>query len=428
LREFIMKDAYSMHLSEAGLDEFYPSMVQAYHNIFTRSGLDIVQVNADVGAMGGKSSHEFLVVNEQGEDLFIQCDGCGYAANVEAALFTRQGEAPAALDALTKLATPDCKTIEDVAAFVGVSTSQTLKAVLYWATPLGKEEKDGRFVFVVIRGDLAVNEVKLANALGGMVLRPATAEEIAAAGTVPGYASPIGLAVAQGNQAKGVLVIADTSLDFGGNYVFGANEAGYHYTGANYPRDFAISQKADIAEAATGHICGVCGAGTLVATKAIEAGHCFKLGLRYSEPTNTTALGEDGKPHLVYMGSYGIGLDRLMAIIVEKWHDEYGIVWPKSVAPYDVHLLHLGRGEDPVTVAEKLYQELQAAGFAVLFDDREASPGVKFNDADLIGLPVRVAVGQKGLEAGGVEVKWRTEADRTLVPTAELVGYLQASW
>ena len=425
LREFIMKDAYSMHISEQSLDEFYPSMVQAYHNIFNRCGIQVMAIGADVGAMGGKSSHEFVITHNQGEDSFIQCDACGYAANVEAAVFVRYGDKPTTLAPLTKLETPNCKTIADVAAFVGVPTSQTLKAVLYWATPLGKGEKDGRFVFVVVRGDLDVNETKLANAIGGVDLRPATEEEIAQAGSVPGYASPIGLNVAADLTAQGILVVADLSLENGGDYVFGANEAGYHYTGANYPRDFSITKLADIAEAASGHTCGMCCKGTLVARKAIEAGHCFKLGLRYSEPTNTTALGENGKPQLVYMGSYGIGLDRLMAIIVEEHHDENGIIWPASVAPYDVHLLHLGKGDEPVATAEQLYRNLTAAGFSVLYDDRQASPGVKLKDADLMGMPVRIAVGQKSLENGGVEVKQRAEKESTIVPVADLVGWLK---
>lgn len=425
LREFIMKDAYSMHLSEEGLDAFYPSMVQAYHNIFERCGVDITQVNADVGAMGGKSSHEFLVPHEQGEDWFIKCEACGYAANVEAAVFVREGSAPEVLDELTKVATPDCQTIAAVADFIGVPTSQTLKAVLYWATPLGKSEAEGRFVFVVIRGDLDVNETKLINALGGVELRPATAEEIAPTGVVAGYASPIGLDVAKDKTGEGMLVIADESLTAGGNYVFGANDVGYHYTGANYPRDFTVTLTADIAEAKTGHICGMCGEGTLIAKKAIEAGHCFKLGTRYSKPTEATALGEDGKPHLVYMGSYGIGLDRLMAIIVELHHDEHGIVWPASVAPFDVHLMHVGKGEEPRRVAAELYETLRQAGFQVLYDDRaKVSPGVKFKDADLMGMPVRVAVGQRGLKEGGVEVKRRNESERELVPLDELLAYL----
>ncbi|MEM7802466.1 MAG: proline--tRNA ligase [Chloroflexota bacterium] len=427
LREFIMKDAYSMHLSEEGLDDYYPSMVQAYLNIFNRCGIEIVQVNADVGAMGGKSSHEFLFPHEQGEDSFIQCDNCGYAANVEAAVFVRQGEKPETEDDLIKLETPDCKTIADVAAFCNVPTSQTLKAVFFWGTPTGAEEKDGRFVFVIIRGDLDVNEVKLTNALGGLDLRAATEEEIKAIGAEPGYASPIGLEVAKSPEAeKGVLVVADTSMFNGGNYVFGANEAGYHYTGANYPRDFKVTLVGDIAEADSGMLCAVCGDGTLHARIAIEAGHCFKLGLRYSEPTNTTALGKNGKPHLVYMGSYGIGLDRLMGIIVENNYDDYGIIWPRSVAPYDIHLMFIGKDEASIKMANQLYVDLRAAGYDVLYDDRDLSPGVKFKDADLIGVPIRVSVGKKSLEKGGYEVKLRSESDRTIVAPENLLETLKS--
>lgn len=427
LREFIMKDAYSMHLSEEGLDDFYPNMVEAYLNIFSRCGIEIVQVNADVGAMGGKSSHEFLYPHEQGEDSFIQCDNCGYAANVEAAIFTRDGEKPETEDPLTELETPDCKTIADVAAFVDVPTSQTLKAVFFWATPPGKSEKEGKFVFVVIRGDLDVNEVKLTNALDGVELRAATEEEIKAIGAEPGYASPIGLSVAKAlDSEEGVVVIADTSMHAGGNYVFGANKVGYHYTGANYPRDFAVTQIADIAEATTGMGCEVCGDGTLHARKAIEAGHCFKLGTRYSKPTNTTALAPDGKPRDVYMGSYGIGLDRLMGIIVENNYDDYGIIWPRSVAPYDIHLMFLGKDQPSIELTHKIYKDLRAAGYDVLFDDRDLSPGVKFKDADLIGVPIRVSLGKKSLEKGGVEVKLRSESERTIVPPENLLEYLKS--
>lgn len=428
LREFIMKDAYSMNLEEAGLDEFYPSMVQAYINIFNRVGLDnIVQVNADVGAMGGKSSHEFLYPHEQGEDSFIECDNCGYSANVEAAVFDRIGEAPETNGDLVKLETPDCKTIADVAAFCDVPTSQTLKAVFFWAIPTGKEEKEGFFLFVVIRGDLDVNEVKLTNALGGVSLRAATEKEIKAIGAQPGYASPIGLNVAKSLEEKesGVVVVADTSMHNGGNYVFGANEAGYHYTGANYPRDFAVTLIADIAEADTGYRCGVCHTGTLHARRAIEAGHCFKLGQRYSLPTNTTALGPDGKPRHVYMGSYGIGLDRLMGIVVEKHNDENGIIWPRSIAPYDIHLMHVGKGDEIKEMTDRLYKELIKSGFEVLYDDRNQNPGVKFKDADLIGIPLRVSIGKRSLENGGYEVKRRAEQERQMVPVAEILSYIQ---
>ena len=429
LREFIMKDAYSLDSSEEALDAFYPHMVQAYFNIFERCGVPVVAINADVGAMGGKTSHEFVVPHEHGEDMFITCTNCDYAANVEAAEFIREGEKPAELAELARIATPDCKTIADVAGYVGVPTSQTIKAVFYWWTPTSAESKRAimrgdRFIFVLVRGDLDVNEVKLNNALGGGDLRPATEEEIRVAGATPGYASPIGLNVAGNLMEAGVYVLADTSLEAGGNFVVGANDEGYHYQGANYPRDFAVSQMADVAQADTGHKCPVCG-GRIEARRAIEAGHCFKLGTRYSATLNATYLDENGQPQLVFMGSYGIGLDRLMAIIVELYHDEDGIVWPDSVAPYQVYLMHIGKGDEVIETADKVYRELQAAGFEVLYDDRDASAGVKFKDADLIGIPWRVAVGARGLAEGGVEVKRRNQRERQFVPVAELAGYLR---
>lgn len=426
LREFVMKDAYTLDTSEEVLDEYYPDMLQAYHNIFNRCGTPAIAINADVGAMGGKSSHEFVVPHETGEDTFIACNNCDYAANVEAAEFVREGDPPAELAPLEKVYTPDCKTIAAVADFIGVPTSQTLKAVFYWWTPLGQAEEDGRFIFGVVRGDLDVNEVKLTNALGGGTLRPATEAEIRATGATPGYATAIGLDVAQSMEDDGVYVLADPSIEAGGNFVVGANEEEYHFTGTNYPRDFAISQMADVAQADTGHKCPVCG-GRIEARRAIEAGHCFKLGYRYSKATNATYLDEHGEEQLIFMGSYGIGLDRLMAIIVELHHDEYGIIWPESVAPYDVHLLTLGKGDDVKETAEQLYVDLQNAGFDVLYDDRDATAGVKFNDADLIGIPRRVTVGSRGLKQGGVEVKRRDSDERTVVPLAELEAYLRGN-
>ena len=424
LREFIMKDAYTLDTSEEALDKYYPSMLQAYHNIFERCGTPARAINADVGAMGGKSSHEFVVPHESGEDTFIACNNCDYAANVEAAVFVREGEKPNQLDELVKVATPDCKTIADVADFIGVSTNQTGKAVFYWWTPAGGAEQDGRFIFVLVRGDLDINEVKLINALGGGTIRVAVDDEIKAIGAAPGYASPIGLPIAKDMASSGVFVIADTSLEAGGNYVVGANNDGHHFTGANYPRDFAISQMADIAQADTGHKCALCG-GRIEARRAIETGHCFKLGTRYSKATNATYLDENGKSQLIYMGSYGIGVDRLMATIVEKHHDDYGIIWPESVAPFQIHLMHIGKGHEVYQTAETLYSVLKQAGFDVLYDDREASPGVKFNDADLIGVPWRVTVGARSLAEGNVEVKKRSEKERQQIPLAKLVAFLQ---
>ncbi|MBK7915932.1 MAG: proline--tRNA ligase [Chloroflexi bacterium] len=422
LREFIMKDAYTLDTDETAFDAYYPRMLQAYYNIFARCGTPAVAIQADTGAMGGKTSHEFVIPNAEGEDTYIACDQCNYAANVEAAEFVRQGEKPAELAELTKLPTPDCKTIADVAAFVGVPTSQTVKAVFYWWTPKGGA--DGRFLFILVRGDLDINEVKLINALGGGQIRVATDEEIRAAGAEPGYASPVGLDVAAAPDQPGLFVLADPSIEAGGNFVVGANDAGYHFTGANYPRDFAISQMADVAQADSGHRCPVCG-GRLTAARCIEAGHCFKLGTRYSLPTGANYLDENGRPQPIFMGSYGIGLDRLLATIVELHHDADGIIWPESVAPYRVHLMHIGKGDEVRAAADRLYAEFQAAGITVLYDDREASAGVKFKDADLIGLPWRVTVGARGLAEGNVEVKQRRQSERISVSLAEVAAFLQ---
>ncbi|GAB4150972.1 MAG: proline--tRNA ligase [Candidatus Promineifilaceae bacterium] len=420
LREFIMKDAYTLDANETSLDAFYPEILAAYARIFARCQVPAIMINADVGAMGGKSSQEFTLPHPQGEDLFIACESCDYAANVEAAAFVREGSPPASLQPLTKVATPDCTTIAQVAAFIGVPTSQTVKAVFYWATPLGQPESDGRFVFVLVRGDLEVNEVKLSNALGSRLLRPATDDEIRAAGAVPGYASAIGLPIAADLAAPGVFVIADPSITAGGDFVVGANDAGYHFTGANYPRDYAISQMADIAQADTGHQCPRCG-GRFAARRAIELGHCFKLGTRYSAPTNALYLDEANQPQLIYMGSYGIGLDRLMAVIAELHHDADGLIWPESVAPYQVHLLHLGKGEEVRQAADTLYNQLRQANVEVLYDDREISAGIKFKDADLIGIPYRLTVGARGLAQGVVELKRRSEPTRQDIPLSQVV-------
>jgi prolyl-tRNA synthetase len=423
LREFVMKDAYSLDTNAAPLDKFYPNMVQAYFNIFHRCRVDVRAINADVGAMGGKTSQEFIVPHEQGEDRFITCTNCDYAANADVAEFVREGTRTASLADLDKVSTPDCTTIADVASFVGVPISQTIKAVFYWWTRWGESDENGRFVFVLIRGDLEASEVKLANTLGGGNLRPATDEEIKASGAVPGYASAIGLNVAESLVSPGVIIIADLSIESGSNFVVGANDAGFHFTGANYPRDFAITEMTDIALAETGYQCPIC-SGRLESRRAIEAGHCFKLGTRYSEAVNATYLDKHGRPQLIFMGSYGIGLDRLMAIIVELHHDKDGIIWPEAVAPYQVHLLHIGKGEEVRETAENIYDELNQAGVEILYDDRELGAGVKFKDADLFGIPWRVTVGARSLAQGAVEVKRRDAAERHLVPLADLHDFL----
>jgi len=413
VREFRMKDAYSLHADAADLDAFYPRMLTAYQRIFARCDLHPIPVEADTGMMGGATSHEFMLPHPAGEDTLIRCEACGYAANAERAEFRLPAIEPQPLEEPCPIATPDCETIADVAAFVGVPTSQTLKAVFY-------AKDDAELVFVVIRGDLEVNETKLRNLLGGGQLRPATDEEIRAAGAEPGYASPAGLQVRESRDGPGLLVVADHSIEVGSNFVAGANQPGYHLTGVNYPRDFAVTLLADVAQAQAGHRCPQCD-GTLMAEAAIELGHCFKLGTRYSDAVGATYLDKEGRERPVVMGSYGIGVGRLVAAVIETHHDEYGIVWPPALAPFDVHLLTLGTDEAVHAQAETIYVQLQEAGLEVLCDNREESAGVKFADADLIGCPVRVTVSRRSLKAGGIELKARWAQERYVVRPENLV-------
>jgi prolyl-tRNA synthetase len=415
LREFTMKDAYSLHADLDGLDRFYERMYAAYRRIFERVGVEAIPVEADSGAMGGRASHEFVIRHEQGEDSFARCGVCGYTANIEVAQFALPQPEPVELLPVRKVATPDCRTIQDVADFLGVPTAQTLKAVFFVRE---RPAQPGEFVFVVVRGDLEVNEVKLINALGGGTLRPATDEEILATGAVPGYASPLGL-------RPGVTVIADRSVRVGANFVAGANDEGYHLTGVNLPRDFDPAQVADIAEAFDGAICGRCGQGHLRTERAIELGHCFKLGTRYSEAVGVMFQDESGVAHPVVMGSYGIGLERLMAAIIEAHHDDHGILWPSSVAPFGVHVVSLGKEPDVAETAARLYADLRAAGIDALLDDRQESPGVKFADADLIGVPLRLTVSKKALAAGGIEVKRRDRQEREIVPLDQVIAWVR---
>jgi prolyl-tRNA synthetase len=364
-----------------------------------------------------------MLPHPAGEDTLIRCMACGYAANAERAAFRLPAAKPQPLEDLRPIATPGCETIADVAAFVGVPTSQTLKAVFY-------AQDDGELVFVVVRGDLAVNETKLGNLLDGGELRPATDAEIRAAGADPGYASPVGLQVREHRDAPGVLVVADRSIEVGSNFVAGANRPGYHLIGVNYPRDFAVTILADVAQAQGGHLCPRCGQ-TLVAELAIELGHCFKLGTRYAEAVGATYLDPEGHAHPVVMGSYGIGVGRLMAAVIETHHDEHGIVWPPALAPFDVHLLTLGTDERGQIQADAIYTQMRGARLEVLYDDREASAGVKFADADLIGCPVRVTVSRRSLKAGGVELKARwTEERRVVAPESleEQIRQMIVAW
>jgi prolyl-tRNA synthetase len=404
VREFIMKDLYSFDADEAGLDESYQSMCQAYTSIYARLGLPALMVEADSGAIGGKDSHEFMVLTEGGEDEVIYCSHCGYAANVEKAQFAKKKNTAEASLSLEEIATPGTKAIDEVADFVGVPTSQTLKSVFYHA--------DGEFIFVIIRGDLEVNETKLRNVLKCSELRLATEGEVDEAGLVPGFASPIGV--------KGVRVVADDSITSGSNFIVGANKPGYHFRNANYTRDFRVDLMADIALVQSGDSCPRC-QGKLSLARGIEVGHVFKLGTFISERFGASFLDNDGASRPIVMGCYGIGLGRLLAAIVEQSHDDKGIIWPFSVAPYQVHLCPLSLEKSAVLpIAERIYQELQEEGIEVLFDDRNESPGVKFNDADLLGIPLRLTLSTRTLQTQSVEAKWRTEKEAHLLPLDNL--------
>ncbi len=408
-REFTMKDAYSCHPDFESLDQFYPRMYEAYVNIFRRCGVRTIAVAASTGIMGGAVSHEFMLASDAGEDTLLVCSNCGYAANAETARFTKPAGVPEAEAPLSEVATPGCKTIKEVAAFVGVPAEQTLKVVFYTTGTV-------EVVLALIRGDLEVNLVKLASALGAPELHPSSEEELQAADVVVGYASPVGL--------SGFRIVADDSITMGANFVAGANKLGYHLTNVNYPRDFDVTTIADIALARAGDQCPECQT-PMGTTRGIEVGHLFKLGTRYSEAVGATYLDQNGQAQPIVMGSYGIGTGRLMAAIIEENHDERGIAWPQSVAPYQLHLLSLGTIRDEVVVAaEQLYQHLVQAAYEVLYDDRDERAGVKFADADLIGIPWRIAVSQRTLAERSVELKQRSESSPRLVPLGQLDAVL----
>ena len=434
VREFWMKDLYSFDADEAGLDASYRAMLAAYQRIFQRCGLEAIAAEADSGAIGGKDSHEFLAPTESGDDDVIFCAQCGYAANREKAEFVRSSLQEEDEAALEEISTPGQKTIADLAAFLRISPTKTLKSVCYMA--------DGRLIFALVRGDLEVNEVKLFNAvaragLNATTLHLATPEELQQAGRiVPGFTSPIG-------QDEHVLILTDTSLQTGKNFVAGANRADYHLRNVNAGRDFRVDAWEDIASAFAGATCARCG-GMLSVRRVAELGHIFKVGKIYSELFNAMFLGEDGQEHPMLMGCYGIGLGRILALAVEQHHDARGICWPMALAPYQVALCALGTGDTDVTrAADELYAALGQAGVYVLYDDRSESAGIKLNDADLLGLPIRLVVSKRTLAqgadaraagenaeaqprqaaatAGAVEWKRRTEQESEMVALADVV-------
>ena len=419
VREFTMKDSYSLDADWEGLDKQYRAHYQAYFNIFNRCALPVIAVKSDVGMMGGQMAHEFTYLTPIGEDTLILCDHCGYTANRQIARFQKSAAAQEGPKAMEKVATPHMTTIAGLAEFLGVPKSQTAKAVFLVATITEADKDVDRFVFAVVRGDMELNETKLANAVKAKGLRPAREDEIRAVGAVPGYASPLGLKD-RALPATPPLVVVDDAVQSSPNLVAGANEEGYHVLNTNYGRDYKADLVADIAAADEGAPCPNCG-NTMRASRGVEVGNIFKLGTRYSDSLGCTFLDQDGKAKPILMGSYGIGVGRLLACIAEERHDEYGLIWPVSVAPYHVHLASLPGGE-AASAAARLYDELQAAGVEVLFDDRNERPGVKFMDADLIGLPLRVTVGDKSLKKGGAELKRRNSNESVVVALSEVVG------
>ncbi len=411
VREFDMKDAYSFDADDHGLSKSYDRMVEAYKAIYSRSGMDVIQVEADSGAIGGKDSHEFVLLSDAGEDTVVVCQSCGYAANVEKAVFRKVPNPPEAPGELEEVHTPGVRTIEDLAKFVGVPESKTIKAVFY---SIG-----GNVVVVAIRGDLDVNETKLRRVTGTVEIELATPAEVKKAGLVSGSASPVGL--------SGIKVIADDSVELGANFVVGANKEDYHLSGANYGRDFEADVVADIALAREGYECVDCSGETMVERRGIEVGHVFKLGTGYSETMGALFSTEQDDQRPVTMGCYGIGLGRVLAAAIEQHHDERGIIFPATIAPYHVYLVSLNADKPGVAeAAEALESELEASGIEVLYDDRSESPGVKFNDADLIGLPVRVVVSPRNLKDSVVEIKARDAEQAAKEPQADAVGQIKS--
>lgn len=417
-REFVMKDSYSLDSDAEGLDRQYRAHYQVYFNIFNRCGLDTLAVLADNGIMGGDISHEFMVLTPIGEDTLILCEGCGYAANRQIARAVPPINPLQSPEPVEKVATPGCKTIAAVAEFLQVPESQTAKAVFLVARRFRDGAYSDELVFAVIRGDLEVNETKIANALQAISLRPATDAEILAAGAVPGYASPVGV--------DGVLVIADPSVQAAANLVAGANEAGYHFRNVNFGRDFEAQMLVDIAAAEAGFGCPQCGH-PLQAERAVEVGNIFKLGTDFGRTLGAFFQDENGSQRPIVMGSYGIGLGRLLATVAEIHHDENGLVWPITISPYQVHLVVLPSKSDPEIEdqAALLYRELLDAGLEVLFDDRDVSAGVKFADADLIGVPIRLTLSARSLKNGGLEHKDRRTGEISILPRADLLVRLR---
>ncbi|MBL4889550.1 MAG: proline--tRNA ligase [Candidatus Lindowbacteria bacterium] len=406
VREFTMKDAYSFHSSEKSLEETYQRLYKAYEKIFDRCGVKYVIVESDPGMMGGKVAHEYIAPADCGEDTIIRCTGCEYSANRQVARFKRDELSDTDLLEIEEIETPGKETIADVAEFLGIPESQTAKAVFFHSSIKG-------LVFCVLRGDYEINETQLLALLGGGELRPAQDDEITACGAVAGYASPI--------DVKNAFVVADTSLECGRNFVSGANKPGYHLKNVNMGRDFKPDAVAEIAAAAEGHICTECGE-ALYEMRGIEIGNIFQLGTRYSGSMGGLYQDQSGTEQPYIMGCYGIGVGRLFASVIEQSHDDYGIIWPRSISPFDGVLIVAK--DDLQEELAKVKKIVENSTLDFLIDDRDLRAGVKFKDADLMGFPVRITFGKKAAE-GKIEVKDRRTGESQDVLIDELEKFLE---
>jgi len=402
-REFIMKDAYSFDRDEAKAQISYKKMFDAYNKIFSRIGFKFRPVEADTGAIGGTSSAEFMVLADTGEETIVYCNKCDYAANVEKAEGVVEKKGGNAGEKLERVHTPNIRTVEELANFLKLKPEDTAKTILYMA--------DGKMIAVMMRGDREINEIKLKNAVKANELRLATADEIISKTKAPvGFAGPINL------KEKGIKLYIDKTVAEMNSFVCGGNEKDYHYVGVKRGRDFTEDEIIDVVVVRKGDKCKKCG-GELLEQKGIEVGHVFYLGEKYSKAMNATFLDENGKSKLFVMGCYGIGVTRIAAASVEQNYDENGIIWPLSIAPYEVVIIPVNmKYKEGTDFAFELYEKLKSKGIDVLIDDRDVSPGVKFKDSDLIGFPVRVVIGEKNFKDGKVEVKLRKEK------SAEIVG------
>jgi len=408
-RQFIMKDSYTLDTSWEGLDAGYDSHAQAYRNIFNRCGLKFFVVGASSGAMGGTGSQEFMVESVSGEDTVVLCDKCGYAANLEVASSAMQKAVRTAdSKALEEISTPNVHTINELADFLKVDHARLAKSLVY--------RHNGRPLLILMVGNDQLNESKLSAALGGGEFRAMEAEELRSlTGADAGSIGPIGL--------KGFRIIADRRLEGANNLISGANRNDCHTGNIDLQRDVAVEGYFDLRTVEAGELCNSC-ASPLKISNAIELGHIFKLGTKYADALNVTFLDESGKAKPVIMGSYGIGIERIIACAIEQSHDADGIIWDKALAPYLVHVIAINmNNKDIVLTSNQVYKSLNEAGFETLFDDRaNVSPGFKFKDADLLGMPIQVIVGEKGLKNNQIEVKVRRTRERTMVPIDDLIS------